>query len=157
MAAAATDTATPTTPTAHKKPVHARHQEKKNQEAKKKEPPPKPLEMPLIEVSIADQRLTIYDKGEVIAHAPVSTGMAGHLTPTGVFSVLEKEVFHRSNIYSGAPMPFMQRVTWSGKHRPPLNDVVLTPHGKRHPGGDAAGGQSGDQDNDAQHRQKSLV
>src|ERR1700722_19313227 len=115
-AAAATDTATPTaaTPTAHKKPVHARRQEKKNQEAKKKEPPPKPLEMPLIEVSIADQRLTIYDKGEVIAHAPVSTGMAGHLTPTGVFSVLEKEVFHRSNIYSGAPMPFMQRITWSG-------------------------------------------
>src|SRR6202020_2893235 len=53
-------------------------------------------------------------KGEVVAHASVSTGMAGHRTPTGVFSVLEKEVFHQSNIYSGAPMPFMQRITWSG-------------------------------------------
>ncbi|HLH88038.1 MAG TPA: L,D-transpeptidase family protein [Xanthobacteraceae bacterium] len=93
---------------AHKKPAHAKR------EAKKKEPPPKPLQAPLIEVSIANQRLTLYDKGEVIAHAPVSTGMAGHRTPTGVFSVLEKEVFHRSNIYSGAPMPYMQRITWSG-------------------------------------------
>ena len=35
-------------------------------------------------------------------------------TPTGVFSVIGKERFHRSNIYSGAPMPFMQRITWSG-------------------------------------------
>jgi hypothetical protein len=65
-------------------------------------------------VSIADQRLTVYDKGQVVAHAPVSTGMAGHATPTGIFSVLQKETFHRSNIYSGAPMPFMQRITWSG-------------------------------------------
>ncbi len=32
----------------------------------------------------------------------------------GVFSVLDKESWHRSNIYSGAPMPFMQRLTWSG-------------------------------------------
>jgi hypothetical protein len=75
---------------------------------------PKSLQVPLITVSIADQRLTLYDKGEVVAHAPVSTGMAGHPTPTGVFSVLGKEVFHRSNIYSGAPMPYMQRITWSG-------------------------------------------
>jgi L,D-transpeptidase catalytic domain len=75
---------------------------------------PKTLQVPLIAVSIADQRLTLYDKGEVVAHAPVSTGMPGHPTPTGVFSVLGKEVFHRSNIYSGAPMPYMQRITWSG-------------------------------------------
>ena len=38
----------------------------------------------------------------------------GHRTPTGVFSVIGKERWHRSNIYSGAPMPFMQRITWSG-------------------------------------------
>ena len=106
--ASAVDATTATTHT--KKPAHA----KREAAAKKKEPPPKPLQAPMIEVSIADQRLTLYDKGEVIAHAPVSTGMAGHRTPTGVFSVLEKEVFHRSNIYSGAPMPFMQRITWSG-------------------------------------------
>jgi hypothetical protein len=92
--------------TTHRKPAHTKRVAKKT--------PPKPLEQPLIEVSIAKQQLTLYDKGEVIAHAPVSTGMAGHLTPTGIFSVIGKEVFHRSNIYSGAPMPFMQRITWSG-------------------------------------------
>jgi L,D-transpeptidase catalytic domain len=70
--------------------------------------------MPLIEVSISKQQLTLYEKGEVVAHAPVSTGMAGHSTPMGIFSVIGKEIFHRSNIYSGAPMPYMQRITWSG-------------------------------------------
>jgi hypothetical protein len=44
----------------------------------------------------------------------VSTGMPGHPTPTGVFSVIQKHKFHHSNIYSGAPMPYMQRITWSG-------------------------------------------
>ena len=80
----------------------------------KKEPPPKPLDMPLIEVSISKQQLTLFEDGQPVAHAPVSTGMAGHLTPTGIFSVIGKEIFHRSNIYSGAPMPYMQRITWSG-------------------------------------------
>ena len=83
-----------------------------HQHAKKERP--KPLQVPLIAISIADQRLTLYDKGEVVTRAPVSTGMPGHPTPTGVFSVIAKETFHRSNIYSGAPMPFMQRITWSG-------------------------------------------
>src|SRR5262249_30581778 len=46
--------------------------------------------------------------------APVSTGMSGHPTPMGVFSVIQKQKWHQSNIYSGAPMPFMQRITWSG-------------------------------------------
>jgi hypothetical protein len=40
--------------------------------------------------------------------------MSGFPTPTGVFSVIQKNRYHRSNIYSGAPMPFMQRITWSG-------------------------------------------
>ena len=75
---------------------------------------PKALQMPLIAISIANQRLTLYDRGEVIAQSPVSTGMPGHPTPTGVFSVIQKQVFHASNIYSGAPMPYMQRITWSG-------------------------------------------
>src|SRR5258705_467413 len=74
----------------------------------------KALQMPLIAISIASQRLTLYDRGEVIAQSPVSTGMPGHPTPTGVFSVIQKQVFHESNIYSGAPMPYMQRITWSG-------------------------------------------
>src|SRR5262249_30279816 len=55
-----------------------------------------------------------YDNGTPIATAPVSTGMPGHPTPMGVFSVIQKDRYHHSNIYSNAPMPFMQRITWSG-------------------------------------------
>jgi hypothetical protein len=50
----------------------------------------------------------------LFAESPVSTGMKGHSTPMGVFSVIQKNKMHRSNIYSGAPMPYMQRITWSG-------------------------------------------
>ena len=65
-------------------------------------------------VSIADQQLSLYDNGALIARSSVSTGVQGHPTPLGVFSVISKERWHRSNIYSGAPMPYMQRITWSG-------------------------------------------
>jgi lipoprotein-anchoring transpeptidase ErfK/SrfK len=65
-------------------------------------------------ISIADQHLSLYGSGGLIARAPVSTGMRGHATPLGVFSVIEKQKWHRSNIYSAAPMPYMQRITWSG-------------------------------------------
>jgi len=51
---------------------------------------------------------------EIIATSKVSTGKAGHETPSGIFSILEKRKYHESNIYSAAPMPFMQRLTWSG-------------------------------------------
>ena len=60
------------------------------------------------------QSMTVYDGGQVIATSKVSTGKAGHSTPTGIFSILEKKKYHESNIYSNAPMPFMQRLTWSG-------------------------------------------
>lgn len=68
----------------------------------------------LISISIEEQRLKVYDSNGVYAETPISTGMRGHATPMGVFSVIGKEKFHRSNIYSGAPMPYMQRITWSG-------------------------------------------
>ena len=68
----------------------------------------------IISISIAQQKLRLYDANGLFAESPVSTGMAGHPTPMGVFSVIQKQKFHRSNIYSGAPMPFMQRITWSG-------------------------------------------
>src|SRR5690606_31208058 len=44
----------------------------------------------------------------------MSSGAAGHETPTGVFAILQKKVDHKSNLYDDAPMPFMQRLTWSG-------------------------------------------
>lgn len=65
-------------------------------------------------VSLGSQRIWVHDSSGLIAHSAVSTGKAGHSTPTGVFSVVQKKRFHRSNIYSDAPMPYMQRITWSG-------------------------------------------
>lgn len=67
-----------------------------------------------IVVSTNRQQLSVYDGDTVVATSKVSTGKSGHSTPSGIFSVLEKEVYHRSNIYSNSPMPFMQRLTWSG-------------------------------------------
>lgn len=60
------------------------------------------------------QSLNVYDGDKVVATSNVSTGKPGHDTPTGIFSILEKRKFHRSNKYSDAPMPWMQRITWSG-------------------------------------------
>jgi hypothetical protein len=65
-------------------------------------------------VSIADQRISLYENGILIARSSVSTGVERHPTPLGVFSVISRHKWHRSNIYSGAPMPYMQRITWSG-------------------------------------------
>ncbi|ASW06200.1 L,D-transpeptidase family protein [Rhizobium sp. 11515TR] len=67
-----------------------------------------------IVVSKDRQSLAVYDGDKVIATSKVSTGKRGHTTPSGIFSILEKKVYHESNLYSAAPMPFMQRLTWSG-------------------------------------------
>jgi peptidoglycan hydrolase-like protein with peptidoglycan-binding domain len=67
-----------------------------------------------IVVSKSDQSLALYENGEIVATSNVTTGKAGHETPSGIFSILEKRKYHESNIYSAAPMPFMQRLTWSG-------------------------------------------
>jgi len=73
--------------------------------------PPGPLH---IVISIKKQQLTLYAGGVPVAHSRVSTGVSGHPTPQGIFSILEKQIYHESNIYSAAPMPYMQRITWSG-------------------------------------------
>jgi L,D-transpeptidase catalytic domain len=65
-------------------------------------------------ISIADQRISVYDNGALIGRSSVSTGIPRHPTPLGVFSVISKQRWHRSNLYSAAPMPYMQRITWSG-------------------------------------------
>jgi lipoprotein-anchoring transpeptidase ErfK/SrfK len=65
-------------------------------------------------ISLDKQQLTVYAGDEVIAHSRVSSGQRGHSTPTGVFSIIQKDRWHRSNIYDDAPMYFMQRLTWSG-------------------------------------------
>lgn len=65
-------------------------------------------------ISLKTQRAYAYRNGVPIGVSTVSTGKPGKETPTGVFTILQKAVKHRSNIYSNAPMPFMQRLTWGG-------------------------------------------
>lgn len=65
-------------------------------------------------ISLGRQHVSVYSNDGLYARAPISTGMPGHPTPMGIFNILGKERLHHSNIYSGAPMPFMQRITWSG-------------------------------------------
>ncbi len=81
--------------------------------SKQKETPP-PAGPHLLVVSVKSQRVALYSNGKLVKEAPVSTGMPTHPTPNGIFSVIQKNRHHRSNIYSGAPMPYMQRLTWSG-------------------------------------------
>lgn len=68
----------------------------------------------VIVVSLPEQRAHVYRNGVRIGVSTVSTGMRGHETPTGVFTILEKRREHYSNLYDSAPMPFMQRLTWDG-------------------------------------------
>lgn len=80
-------------------------------------PPPVPDVLQsgvLVVVSKASQRMHVFKDGEHWGSSPVSTGKRGHSTPAGVFPILQKRVFHRSNLYSNAPMPYMQRLTWRG-------------------------------------------
>jgi hypothetical protein len=65
-------------------------------------------------LSLSDQRISVYNSSGLVTRSRVSTGMPGHRTPAGIFTIIGRERYHHSNIYSGAPMPFMQRITWSG-------------------------------------------
>lgn len=68
----------------------------------------------LLIVNLSTQRALLFRNGVPIAATTVSTGKAGHRTPTGVFTVLQKQVEHYSSKYDNAPMPYMQRLTWGG-------------------------------------------
>lgn len=72
---------------------------------------PEPL---VVVVSLRKQRLTVFDKNGHVVDSPISSGQPEFPTPTGIFSVIGKEVEHESNIYEGAQMPYMQRLTWTG-------------------------------------------
>ena len=68
----------------------------------------------LVVVSLPQQRAYVYRNGVLIGRSTISSGREGKETPTGVFTVLQKKRKHESNIYKGAQMPNMQRLTWSG-------------------------------------------
>jgi hypothetical protein len=74
-----------------------------------------PFEGPLyLIISIERQVMHVYSGDRLVGMASISTGAKGHRTPTGEYAILQKREWHRSNIYSNAPMPFMQRLTWGG-------------------------------------------
>ena len=68
----------------------------------------------LLVVNLATQRAILFRNGVPIGASTISSGKAGHETPTGVFTVLEKKREHYSKTYDNAPMPNMQRLTWKG-------------------------------------------
>ena len=68
----------------------------------------------LVYVDLSRQIATVYRNGVRIAVTTVSSGKPGHSTPTGVFTILQKDADHRSSTYNNAPMPYMQRLTWDG-------------------------------------------
>jgi hypothetical protein len=67
-----------------------------------------------IAIDLTNQRAFVFQGTALVGIATVSTGRRGHGTPTGTYPILEKAVYHRSNLYSDAPMPYMQRLTWGG-------------------------------------------
>lgn len=81
-------------------------------------------------VSLNQQRMFVYDANGMLTQTRVSTGKPGHETPKGIYSIIEKKEFHESNIYLGAKMPHMQRLTMTG--------IAL--HGGVIPGYAASGG-----------------
>ena len=81
-------------------------------------------------VSLHSQVVTVYDAKGWTFRAPVSTGQKGRETPAGIFSIIQKQAEHYSNLYDDAYMPNMQRITWSG--------IAL--HGGRLPGYPASHG-----------------
>lgn len=65
-------------------------------------------------VGLKEQRAYVYRNGVLVAVTTISSGKKGYETPTGVFTILQKDKDHRSNIYNNAPMPYQQRLTWGG-------------------------------------------
>jgi peptidoglycan hydrolase-like protein with peptidoglycan-binding domain len=93
-------------------------------EAGKKHKPAKAPDEPIVQVdnkqpmivvvSIGQQKVDVYRGTSLVTTSVVSTGTAQHPTFIGAFSIMQKARWHHSNIYSGAPMPWMNRLTWSG-------------------------------------------
>ena len=67
---------------------------------------------PKIVIDLLTQTAYAY-RGDVLvggAVSSISSGEKKHLSPVGVYPILEKKRMHRSIKYENAPMPFMQRI-----------------------------------------------
>jgi L,D-transpeptidase catalytic domain len=69
---------------------------------------------PVVNIFFRDRVMYVYRNRVRIGVSTVSTGTKSHATPTGIFTILQKKVTHEFNIYKGAKMPHMQRLTWTG-------------------------------------------
>jgi hypothetical protein len=110
IAAAAALAALIAAPTANAASRASRHAERTNETTASRVAGPPIMAI----VSLRSQRVTIYDADGWIMRAPVSSGQKGRETPAGVFSVIQKDADHHSNLYDDAFMPHMERITWSG-------------------------------------------
>jgi hypothetical protein len=68
----------------------------------------------VVHVDLNRQLVSVYRNGVRIGVSTASSGRRGYETPSGVFTVLQKNARHRSNLYNNAPMPYMIRLTWDG-------------------------------------------
>jgi flagellar hook-length control protein FliK len=117
---------------AYEKARSERRSERSRQEPRQIEQA-KPLETDgplLMLVSLNQQRMYVYDANGFLLQTRVSSGRAGHETPVGIYSIIEKKIDHTSNIYLDAKMPHMQRLTMTG----------IAMHGGVIPGYPASGG-----------------
>lgn len=72
-------------------------------------------EGPMKIVAVLDiQRIYVFQNDKLLGFSTISSGKKGKETPTGIFNILQKNIDHKSNLYSNAPMPYMQRLTWDG-------------------------------------------
>jgi lipoprotein-anchoring transpeptidase ErfK/SrfK len=72
-------------------------------------------EGPLKIIAVLDvQRIYVFQNDKLLGFSTISAGKKGKETPTGIFNILQKNIDHKSNLYSNAPMPYMQRLTWDG-------------------------------------------
>jgi hypothetical protein len=68
----------------------------------------------LVYVDLGQQLATVYRNGIRIGVSTISSGRPGFDTPTGVFTILEKNKEHISHKYNDASMPYQERLTWGG-------------------------------------------
>jgi lipoprotein-anchoring transpeptidase ErfK/SrfK len=94
--------------------ARSRHHDGEDRGREKGGEPTAPAGPLFLVISTNKQHVSVYGRNGLYEVSPVSTGEPDHPTPHGIFSIIGKERFHRSNLYNDAPMPYMQRMTWSG-------------------------------------------
>jgi lipoprotein-anchoring transpeptidase ErfK/SrfK len=68
----------------------------------------------VVTVDLDARVLSVFRGGYEIGATAVLLGTEDKPTPLGVFPITQKDKDHVSNIYTGAPMPYMQRLTNDG-------------------------------------------